>query len=64
VIIEDDEIIRKGYEFLINNNHGYIVVAAYSSFDEAYKKIVDNCPDVILLILNCPEQMGIEAIPS
>ncbi|MDB5004913.1 MAG: response regulator transcription factor [Mucilaginibacter sp.] len=63
IIIEDDEIIRKGYEFLINNNPGYKVVATYPSFDEALKKITSNEPDVILLDIELPGTNGIAAIP-
>src|SRR4051812_17783366 len=64
VIIEDDQIIREGYAFLIGQTDGYEVVNAYVSFDEAAKKIAADAPDVILLDIELPGTNGIEAIPK
>ncbi|MEO6149199.1 MAG: response regulator transcription factor [Mucilaginibacter sp.] len=63
-IIEDDETIRQGYEFLIGNTEGYEVISAYSSYDEAARKIAADKPDVILLDIELPGTNGIEAIPK
>ncbi|RYY32066.1 MAG: response regulator transcription factor, partial [Sphingobacteriaceae bacterium] len=63
-IIEDDETIRQGYAFLISNTEGYEVVSAYSSYDEAARKIAADKPDVILLDIELPGTNGIEAIPK
>src|SRR5471030_3146496 len=64
VIIEDDQIIREGYTFLIGQSEGYEVINAYASFDEAAKKIVADAPEVILLDIELPGTNGIEAIPK
>src|SRR5476651_2103711 len=64
VIIEDDQIIREGYTFLIGQSEGYGVINAYASFDEAAKKIVADAPEVILLDIELPGTNGIEAIPK
>lgn len=64
VIIEDDHIIRSGYEFLINAVEGYSVVGTYWSYENAVKEIFSDHPDVILLDIELPGANGIEAIPK
>lgn len=63
-IIEDDDIIREGYTTLIGRTPGYEVVNAYASFDEAWKTIAADNPDVIMLDIELPGTNGIEAIPK
>lgn len=64
VIIEDDEVIRKGYAFLIGKETGFQVVNSYASFDEAAKSIQADDPDVILLDIELPGTNGINALPK
>ena len=64
IIIEDDEIIRSGYAFLIDAAEGYRVVNSYSSFESAARDIPTDRPDVILLDIELPGANGIEAIPK
>lgn len=64
VIIEDDEVIRQGYKFLINEETGYNVVNTYCSVEDALKKLKDDVPDVILLDIELPGLNGIEGIPK
>lgn len=63
VIIEDDETIREGYTYLINNTSPYHVVNSYASFDLARHKIIKDNPDVIILDIQMPGTNGIDAIP-
>ncbi|MEI8279199.1 MAG: response regulator transcription factor [Bacteroidota bacterium] len=63
-IIEDDETIREGYSYLINNTSGYKVISSYPSFEDAAKKIAHDDPDVILLDVELPGISGIDAIPK
>src|ERR1700746_3177592 len=63
-IIEDDETIREGYAVLIGNTAGYKVVGAYSSYEDAVKKIVKDDPDVILLDVELPGISGVDALPK
>ena len=62
VIIEDDQVIRNGYQFLIGGTEGYFVSNSYSSVEEALKNIVNDFPDVILLDIDLPGINGIEGI--
>jgi DNA-binding NarL/FixJ family response regulator len=64
VIIEDDEIIRNGYAFLIGKEAGFEVVNTYVSFDDAAKKIAADEPGVILLDIELPGTNGIDALPK
>jgi DNA-binding NarL/FixJ family response regulator len=64
VIIEDDHIIRSGYEFLINAVEGYSVIGTYCSYENAVKEIFSDRPDVILLDIELPGANGIESIPK
>ena len=63
-IIEDDQTIRDGYAYLINNTDGYKVVSTYPSYEDAAKKITADDPDVILLDVELPGITGIDAIPK
>ncbi|MDR6782886.1 DNA-binding NarL/FixJ family response regulator [Pedobacter africanus] len=63
VIIEDDQTIREGYSYLINNTSPYQVVNTYPSFDAARQKIVKDNPDVIILDIQMPGTNGIDALP-
>lgn len=63
-IIEDDETIRLGYTFLIGETDGYEVVSAYSSYEDASRKIALDKPEVILLDIELPGTNGIDAIPK
>jgi len=62
-IIEDDELIRKSYEILLQGIVGYKVTGSYASVEEAGKSLAELDPDVILLDVNLPGINGIDAIP-
>jgi len=57
-------IIGEGYAFLIGKTPGYKIAGAYASCEEAFKKIVHDDPDVILLDVELPGISGVEAIPK
>lgn len=63
ILIEDDEVIRNGYSFLLGQVEGYEIISAYGSCEEAIQNLrVDN-PDVVLLDVELPGINGVEAIP-
>ena len=64
VIIEDDDIIRNGYAFLIGKETGFHVVNTYASFETAIKSIEVDDPEVILLDIELPGINGIDALPK
>jgi DNA-binding NarL/FixJ family response regulator len=63
VIIEDDEVLRKAYSTLINEEEGYRVINTYASCEEALMHIGNDHPHVILLDFELPGMNGIDAIP-
>jgi len=62
VLIEDDETIRNGYAYLLNNQAEFRVVSSYSSAESACKHIAQDAPDVILLDISLSGISGIDAI--
>lgn len=62
VIIEDDETIRQGFSYLINNSVNYAVVNSYANAEQAIAKIVNDEPQVILLDIELPGMKGTDAI--
>lgn len=64
VIIEDDEVLRKGYEMLLSDREDFLIVNAYSSFDLAKKYLKTDAPHVILLDINMPGTGGLQATPE
>lgn len=63
-LIEDDDTIREGYEYLIGSTEGYKVTGSFGSYEDAAKKIAKCDPDVILLDVELPGVSGIDAIPK
>jgi len=62
VLIEDDETIRNGYAYLLNNQEGFKVVKTYSSAESAIKNIPDDAADIYLLDISLTGISGIDAI--
>src|SRR5688572_12992191 len=64
VIIEDDETIRNGFTYLINQSGNCKVVNSYPSVEKALGHLVADAPEVILLDIELPGIKGIEALPK
>jgi DNA-binding NarL/FixJ family response regulator len=64
IIIEDDETIRNGFSYLINESGQYKVVKAYSTVEQALGHLVSDNPEVILLDIELPGMKGLDAIPK
>jgi DNA-binding NarL/FixJ family response regulator len=62
VIIEDNEIIRKGFSCLIVKEDTYKVAGAYGDAETALKRLGADDPDVVLMDLELPGMHGLTAI--
>lgn len=63
LIIEDDETIREGFSFLINESEHYRVIKGYATVESALARLKEDDPHVILLDIELPGMKGLEAIP-
>ena len=63
VLIEDDDVIRMGYESLLTDVANFSVVNSYASYDLAKKQLASDQPDVILLDIQMPGTNGLQALP-
>ncbi|AHF16134.1 response regulator [Niabella soli] len=63
-IIEDDEIIRKGYVRLLEADEFFFTSGDYGSVEEALSGLEANRPDVILLDIQLPGIKGVDALPE
>jgi DNA-binding NarL/FixJ family response regulator len=63
-IIEDDQLIREGFNQLINSEEKCECVASYGSCEAALKDIENHLFDVFLVDIELPGISGIEGIPK
>lgn len=62
-IIEDQPEIRTGLQMLINGWPGFRSVGAFSSMEEALKKLSLDEPRIVLVDIGLPGMSGTEGIP-
>lgn len=61
-IVEDNEVVKDGFELLINGMSEHKVVSTYTNCEDAIMKIKEDDPDIILMDLELPGMHGIEGI--
>lgn len=61
-IIEDDDKIREGLAFVINNTGRFNNVYTFSSGEEVLQKITGINPDIVLMDIGLPGMTGIECL--
>jgi len=61
-IVEDNEIVKDGFELLINGMSEHKVVSTYTNCEDAIEKIKEDNPNIILMDLELPGMHGIEGI--
>lgn len=61
-IVEDDALILKSLQQVLNNSEGYSVTGTFFSAEAAIENLKDHHPDVLLLDIDLPGISGIEAI--
>jgi DNA-binding NarL/FixJ family response regulator len=59
-IVEDQQEIRDGLRFLINNTEGYQCTDAFGSMEDALRSLPGNMPDIALTDIGLPGMSGIE----
>lgn len=62
-VIEDDEVIRKGYVSLLQEDDSFFCSGDFPSVEEALKNLSNIQPDTILLDIQLPGMRGVDAIP-
>ena len=62
VIVEDNDVIREGFELLINSMSPFEVVNAYALCEDAIRQLKKDAPDLILMDLELPGMHGIDGI--
>ncbi|MBZ0328237.1 MAG: response regulator transcription factor [Altibacter sp.] len=63
-IVEDDALILKSLQQVLNNAEGYSVTGTFFSAEAALENLKEHHPDVLLLDIDLPGISGIEAIPK
>lgn len=61
-IVDDDEEIRNGLSWIIQNSDGYQLTGIYKNYTEAVKGIESVQPDVVLMDIGLPGKSGIECV--
>jgi len=61
-IVEDDRTVRENLSVLINDAPGFCCVGSYSSAEEAYARLPDVRPEVILMDIHLPGRNGIKCV--
>jgi two-component system response regulator NreC len=64
VIVDDHAVVRRGLQQVLNFEADIDVVAEASNLDDARRYVLGHHPDVLILDLNLPEGLSLDAIPS
>lgn len=61
-IVDDDEEIRNGLSWIIQQTDGYELTGAYKNYSDALQGIHETQPDVVLMDIGLPGKSGIECV--
>jgi two-component system response regulator NreC len=64
VIVDDHAVVRRGLQQVLNFEADIDVVAEASNLDDARRYVLGHYPDVLILDLNLPEGLSLDAIPN
>jgi len=62
VIVEDDDLIRNGLQYLLNQAQGYEAIGSFSGAESALLNIEELNPDIVLMDIGLPGMDGIECL--
>ncbi len=62
VIVEDNEIVRDGFSFLVSSHPDFVVINSYTHAEDAIKNLNDDQPTIMLMDINLPGMSGLKAI--
>jgi DNA-binding NarL/FixJ family response regulator len=62
VIIEDNDIVREGFSFLVSSHPRFVVINAYRTAENALRNLAADNPGVVLMDIELPGMNGIQAI--
>ncbi|HEX8817150.1 MAG TPA: response regulator transcription factor [Terriglobales bacterium] len=63
LVVDDQEVVRRGISSLLADEPGMTVVAQATSGTDAVKKAEEHQPDIVLLDLGIPELNGLLVTP-
>ena len=61
-IVDDDDEIRNGLSWIIQQSEGYHLTGVYKNYSEALQGIGETQPDVVLMDIGLPGKSGIECV--
>jgi len=62
VIVEDDDLIRNGLQYLLNQAQDYKTIGAFPDAESALLNIEELNPDIVLMDIGLPGMDGIECL--
>jgi len=62
VIVEDDDLIRNGLQYLLNQAQDYKTIGSFSDAESALLNIEELNPDIVLMDIGLPGMDGIECL--
>ncbi|MEN2399398.1 response regulator transcription factor [Flavobacterium sp. MC2016-06] len=61
-IFDDNKNVRDSIELLLNTDPQFEVVGIYRDAEDCVKKVLQSCPDIVLMDIEMPGKSGIEAV--
>src|SRR6266542_2896785 len=61
-LIEVQQVLREGLAFLLDGTEGFRCTGSFGSVEQAFRRISDDVPQVVLMDIGLPGMSGIEGI--